>query len=225
MKKINFKGAIVIYYILFAVALALSLCLFLWDDAQKDYKDSIKYLIGGALIVYSAIFLAPNLFRRRKGIVKAYMIVEIALVVLMALGMVLSQLKIINVTECQAVGLTLWCRGFVEIIRGYYNQGDVRVAGKKSSYDHAAKYINIALITFGTYVFFNVFINKDKLLFVSAVAFAVAAGIMLIFAIYCTKAKIDSKNGKVVQKESKDKTPMEKNEEEKAEKESEVVEF
>lgn len=193
MKKMRFKGDFIVFYILAAVALAAGLVIMLWDKAHEATLNSITYLIGVGIMIYAIVALAPNLIKRRNSVVKAYMIVEISLVILMALGMFLSSLRFINVTECQAIGLCIWCRGFVEIVRGYYNHGDVHVAGKKSPYDRAAKYVNIALITLGTYVFFNVNINKEKIVTGLEISLIIGAIILLMLAIYCTVNRVGSK--------------------------------
>ena len=186
-------------------------------------KDSITYLIGIALLLYAGCFLLKNLFRKRVTVVKVFMWIEFVLVVLMALGMFLSQLRVINITECQAFGLTIWCRGFVEIVRGYYNQGDIRVAGRHSAFDRAAKYINIFQITFGTFVFFNVNSNKDMIVFSLGVCMLVAAAIFLFLAIYCTtqRGKIPVKDHKESKDSLEEKASDEEAKEEKEEKEEE----
>lgn len=212
MKKYRFKGDYIVYYILTVLTIVFGLSFLFCPFMKGIVKDSITYLIGIALLAYAGCFLLKNLFRKRVTVVKVFMWIEFVLVVLMALGMFLSQLRVINISECQALGLTIWCRGFVEIVRGYYNQGDIRVAGRHSAFDRAAKYINIFLITFGTYVFFNVNINKDKIVFGLGVCMLVAAAIFLFLAIYCT-----TQRGKKPVKEHKEAPSKEETSEEKEE--------
>ena len=223
MKKYRFKGDYIVYYILTVLTIVFGLSFLFCPFMKGILKDSITYLIGIALLLYAGCFLLKNLFRKRVTVVKVFMWIEFVLVVLMALGMFLSQLRVINITECQALGLTIWCRGFVEIVRGYYNQGDIRVAGRHSAFDRAAKYINIFLITFGTYVFFNVNINKDKIVFSLGVCMLVAAAIFLFLAIYCTtqRGKIPVKDHKESKDSLEEKASDEEAKEEKEEKEEE----
>lgn len=216
MKKYRFKGDYIVYYILTVLTIVFGLSFLFCPFMKGIVKDSITYLIGIALLAYAGFFLLKNLFRKRVTVVKVFMWIEFILVVLMALGMFLSQLRVINISECQALGLTIWCRGFVEIVRGYYNQGDIRVAGHHSAFDRAAKYINIFLITFGTYVFFNVNINKDKIVLSLGVCMLIAAAIFLFLAIYCTtqRGKRPVKEHKESSKEEnlEEKTPEVKDE-------------
>ncbi len=185
MKKIRFKGDFIVYFIVFAATLAAGLLFLLNTDIKQSVQNVVEYIIAIAILVYACSFLAPKLVRKRNAVVKGFMIAEFVVVILMSLGMILSQIKIVNVTLAQTIGLTVWARGFVEIVRGYYSMGDIHVENGRTIYDRSAKYFSIAFITIGTWAFFNMTIDKEKIVFWLAVGLLIAALVFLIFAIYC----------------------------------------
>ena len=180
----RFKNDWILFFILAAVAITFGILLIVPGVVKNKGLELVNYIVGALILIYDISYLVPNITRRRMAVVKGFMIAELVIVTLIGLSLIIPQIPI-KVTVSQAIGVCIYVRGFVEIVRGYYNLGDQRIAGKKSAYDHAAKYINIALITLGTWVFFcgASYINKERILLCVAIALLVVGVLLLYLAI------------------------------------------
>lgn len=160
----------------------------IWDHAgswcfYKDWGRSIINLILAAmLLAYLFGYLLKKTIQVKRSTIKILSIVEFVILLLVALGCVLSQFKVINVSEpCQIFGLALWCRGIVEIFRAYYFRHE---QGNQEKYPIWWLCVALFMVTFGTYCFAQPFINRLVLLWVFVVlifalgAFCITLGIL-----------------------------------------------
>ena len=82
-------------------------------------------LVAIVLAIYMVFTLFP-LLKRRGGVVRVFVGVEIALLVLTIVGLVCAQVNVpffSSLQVCSVVGLAIWLRGAVEIIHAYRLQG------------------------------------------------------------------------------------------------------
>ncbi|MDE5546128.1 MAG: hypothetical protein K2I88_01555 [Anaeroplasmataceae bacterium] len=110
----------------------------------------INMIICACIILYLCLFLVKKILARSNSVVKVLTIIEFALLALIALGCVLQQFKVINITNgaCAILGLAMWCRGTVEIFRAYYHQ-----RGNNDRYPVWWLVIAVALVSFGVYFY------------------------------------------------------------------------
>ena len=88
-------------------------------------QDILHLLVAIVLAIYMVFTLFP-LLKRRGGVVRVFVGVEIALLVLTIVGLVCAQVNVpffSSLQVCSVVGLAIWLRGAVEIIHAYRLQG------------------------------------------------------------------------------------------------------
>lgn len=189
MKIINAKKTKLywIYYIL-AVFLFIGALIVapVWNDTDLFFKNwgskLLNILIAVAIFYYIIVYLFKKI-NSSKGAILILTIVEIVLLSLVALGSVLSQFKIINVSgPCQILGLALWLRGVIELVRAYYYRG----FASKIKYSLVQLAIAIAMVTFGTYIFARPFISPTVMLWI-------LVALLLVFGVYTLLYGISAK--------------------------------
>lgn len=145
-----------IYFIVSAIVIILGVMLMpVWKDCGdwcffKDWgMQIVNMIIAGCLLLYLFLFLIKKITTRANGVVKVLTIVEFIVLLLVAVGCVLQQFKVINIGgACAILGLTMWARGVVEIFRAYYHQ-----KGNNVRYPIWWLVIAIVFVTLGVYLF------------------------------------------------------------------------
>ena len=173
MKTKRFKGDTVIYFIFAVLCVALGILLIpsITDLGQKI----LNVLIAIAILAYLFGYLVKKLKRTRQTIF-ILTAIEFGLLLLIALGLILSQFKVINVTGgCKILGLAFALRGVVEMFRAYYHQ-----LANNAKYPLWQFVVNLVVLMFGVYIFAKPFITDHQMIIIAAVASFVCA---LAFAV------------------------------------------
>ena len=143
------------YIAIGAIVTVLSIMLMpFWKDGDINvfFKEwgykTVKIIVAVSLALYCLCFVLKKILTKSNGVVKVLTIIEFVLLMLVAIGSVLSQFNVIKVSGVgQILGLALWLRGVVEIFRAYYYQ---RSHGE-TKYPVWQLAIAIALVTLGVY--------------------------------------------------------------------------
>lgn len=138
-------------------------------------KDILHLLVAVVLVIYIIFTLFPILWRYR-GIVRLFVFAEIALLILTAVALVFAQVNVpffSALQVCSVVGLAIWLRGAVEIVRAYVQKGADGV--KKTPL--WALCLLILLCAFGVWQMANPTIKDKHFLFVIAALSTVMATI------------------------------------------------
>lgn len=174
-------------YILFGIALLAlgAIVAPIWADTDLFFKGwgakLIDLLLALSLAYYVVIYLLPKV-KSSLGVPQVLAIVEAVLLFIVALGCVLSQFKIINITEpCQVLGFALWLRGCVEILSSHFR--------KSSRYPTWKLALFLALVTFGTALYFRPFISKLQFQWAIVALLLVLALYSFVFGVRSKKAK------------------------------------
>ena len=179
-----------LYYIL-AVALTAGAIVLapIWGSTDVFFKSwgskIINILLAVAILYYVILYLFKKV-RSSRGAVQILTAVEIVLLSLIALGCVLSQFRVINVSDpCQILGLALWLRGVIELVRAYYYRG----SSSTIKYSLLQLAIAIAMVSFGVYLFARPFISRVAIQWILVCA-------LLIFAVFTLLYGISAKPNK-----------------------------
>lgn len=179
-----------LYYIL-AVALTAGAIVLapIWGSTDVFFKSwgskIINILLAVAILYYVILYLFKKV-RSSRGAVQILTAVEIVLLSLIALGCVLSQFRVINVSDpCQILGLALWLRGVIELVRAYYYRG----SSSTIKYSLLQLAIAIAMVSFGVYIFARPFISRVAIQWILVCA-------LLIFAVFTLLYGISAKPNK-----------------------------
>ncbi|MBR2030386.1 MAG: hypothetical protein IKA42_01650 [Clostridia bacterium] len=173
MKTKRFKGDTVIYFIFAVLCVALGVVLI--PSITDLGQQILNVLIAVAILSYLFGYLAKKLKRTRQTIF-ILTAIEFGLLLLIALGLILSQFKVINIAGgCKILGLALALRGVVEMFRAYYHQ-----SANNARYPLWQFVTNLVILVFGVYIFAKPFITDQQLILVAAVASFVCALIFVI---------------------------------------------
>lgn len=170
-----------LYFVFGAILTILGIMLMpVWANAAdwvffKNWGMSIvNLIIAACLLAYLFLFLIKKVMSKSNGAIKVLTIVEFVLLLLIVLGCILQQFKIIKVNgACGILGLAMWCRGSVEIFRAYYHQ-----KGNNDKYPVWWLCVALALVSFGVYLF-------AKPLFQDVVILWIFIIVIFLFAIIC----------------------------------------
>lgn len=160
-----------------------------WQETEVFFSDwgaqALKLMIAAALLIYLFTFLVPKILHGGRGAVGALTIIEAFCVLLIALGCILTQFKVLNISgACAILGVCLFCRGTVEIFRAYYYRG-----GKTHAYPVWWLAVAILMVAFGTYCFARPLFSDTAVLW-ALVLFLLLLGILLIvYGILCRPQK------------------------------------
>lgn len=205
MKALNFKKPqktkFFWAYIVLGVLAIVAAILFapFWGNVWKDCPwknwgtDIINLIIAGVLLVYLFGYLLKKVMHGPSGTTKVLTIVAFVLLSLVALGCILSQFKVINVSgACKIFGLAIWCRGIVEAIRGYFYRHN-----PETKYPYPLWYfcLTLAMITFGTYAFAKPFFTDIQLLWIFVVCLILVGAILIYYGV-CAKPNGKAKQAK-----------------------------
>ena len=178
-----------------------------WAECPwKDLGMTIVSYIMAALIV---IYLFGYLFKKIKqsnGIIQVLTIIEFTLLLLIAVGLVITQLKLLNIPDSPSIilGIALYIRGTVEIIKAYYHQ-------KTSNDKYSIGWVLLAilLVTLGVVLICTNFVDKLMVLYVIIFALVVLGLYSIVSGILAkpeSKKTTTKKTTKTVKKENKIKT-------------------
>lgn len=152
----------------------------------------INFILALCLLAYLALFLFKRLSSSR-GVMFVVLLVEFVIISLVAAGLVLQQLKIINVSGvCRTVGLALWLHSAGALIAAYHS-AYVKNANRTPPYVFA---INLGLASIGVYMFAAPFISDELVLWILSITAFVLGISALVFAIIFAskKSKKNRKN-------------------------------
>ncbi len=177
-------------YIVLSVLLVLTGLIIapIWSGTNVFFKNwgskLIDLLLALALIYYIVIFL----FKRAKtttGVVQGLTIAELVILSLVALGCILSQFKVINISEpCQVLGLAMWLRGCVEVIASHFHRNSSHPVWKLVGF--------LALVTAGTALFFKPLVSRAQFQWALVALLIILAICSLVYGINAKKPKSKS---------------------------------
>jgi uncharacterized membrane protein HdeD (DUF308 family) len=163
-----------------------------WEGCPwKDYGIKfINYAMAFVLLIYLFGFLIKKI-KRSSGTIQVLTILEFTLLFLIALGLVFSGLKILNIPDepSKILGIALYIRGVTEIFRAYYYK-----TSETNKYPVWWLVVSIMFITFGSYFIFKGGITKETLLWVLAGAVFVFGIILLSYGIAVKPEKKNKKS-------------------------------
>lgn len=161
----------------------------IWPECPwKDWGlQLVSYAMAALILMYLFGYLIKNV-KKSSGTIQVLTILEFTLLALIALGLVFSQLKILNIPDSPSfiLGIALYTRGVIEVFRAYYHH-------KSSNYEYSVGWLVVAIlfITFGVILMCTNVVTKINVLMVLIIALIV----MGIYAIvYGSLAKPDKNN-------------------------------
>ncbi|MBR2295982.1 MAG: hypothetical protein IKA43_01080 [Clostridia bacterium] len=186
MKIINAKKTSFFWvYIVLSVLIAICALIVapIWAKTDLFFKGWGAKLIDTLLAVAILYYVIIYLFRRVKsssGAIQILIVVEIVLLSLIALGLLLSQFKIISISDpCQVLGVALWLRGTIELVRAYYYRG----ASSKMKYSLLSLAIAILMVSVGVYIFARPVLSRVSLQWVLVAFLLIASIYTLLYGI------------------------------------------
>ena len=197
MAKLNVKKTKVfwLYHVLGGVLIAASIILApiwgFWEECPwKDWGSIVvSFAIAALLCWYLFGYLIKKLIRS-KGTIKILTIIEFVLLFLIALGLVFSQFKILNIPDSPSVilGIALYCRGVIEIFRAYYHQ-------KSSTYKYSVGWLvcAILLVTLGVFLFSTNIVTELMVLITLVVVLLVMGIVSIIYGVLSKPKSTKSK--------------------------------
>lgn len=167
-----------------------------WKDTDVFFSDwgrtALNLMIAAVLLVYLFTFLLPKILHGSRGAVLVLTLVEFLAIFLIALGCVLSQFKVINISgACAILGLCLFCRGTVEIFRAYYYRG-----GNSRPYPVWWLAVAILMVAFGTYCFARPLFTDEQILWIFVILLLLLGAALITFGILCRPQKKGTKTKK-----------------------------
>ncbi len=186
---------------------------------QGYVKDAVKIVAGIILLIYALLFLLPNVDKNCSEDRKKYRVIiilrylEIVLAIFIAISLFV-EIKNVNFTLSKCLAIPVYAFGVVEIIRGYTSDGDIKITTSKGKIitNRLAKYLNIFLITAGTYVYIKEPLKVMHVVYAIAVI-AILAGLIGIYFAVKIKKQLPKKVKEPKEKKEKvAKEPKEKKE-------------
>ncbi len=145
----------------------------------------LNVLLAIALVFYLLLYLLDKVVHAR-GNLLILLIVEFSVISLIAIGLLFQQFGIFNISGvCRILGVVLWLRGAVSLIRAYFVVG----TGAKKKYSLLIHMGYILLLSFGAYIFASPFISDLALCWIFSVAFFVTALVFTVLAVLSSPAK------------------------------------
>lgn len=176
-----------VLFIIIGSLLTLAGILFfpLWASVDVPWSDwgskIIQLIIAAFLLLYIFGYLLKKVTKGGNGVIKVLTIIEFVLLLLIALGCVLSQFKVINISgACVIFGLCLWCRGTIEIFRAYYYQ-----RGNTTKYPLWWLCIAIALVSFGMYCIAKPLFSDMVILWIFVFLLLVLGILLIVYGSLC----------------------------------------
>ncbi len=164
----------------------------------------LNYIVAAVLLLYLFLFLVKKL-TVAKGTILVLTVVEFIVIILIALGLILKELQVINLGETfQIIGLVIWLRGVVCLVKGYL----ISSPEARRKYSLLLFLGYIAMVTAGAYFFFANPIRDNTLELVMCIlAFSVFALFLVLTIIYWPRKKGEKKqkNAKASRAKSEEK--------------------
>ena len=154
-----------------------------WQSTDMPWaslgQTVLELLIAACLFVYLFAFLLGKILHGGRGVVMLLTVLEFSCLFLIAVGCVLSQFRVINLSgACAILGLCLLCRGVVEIFRAYYYRG-----GSSRPYPVWWLAISIAMVIFGTYCIAKPLFDDNSVLWFFVVVLLLLAVVLIAYGI------------------------------------------
>lgn len=192
-------------YILLGVVLLVAAAIFapVWDFwAECPWKDwgfqVVSYGLAALILIYLFGYLIKKV-SKSSGTIQILTILEFILLTLIAVGLVFSQFKILNIPDSPSfiLGIALYCRGVIEIFRAYYHQKD-----SKYNYSIALLIAAILFVTFGVFLMCTNLVTKLMVLIILVLVLFVLGVIALSYGI-AAKPEVKKEAKKEKTKKSK----------------------
>lgn len=156
-----------------------------WKDTDVFFADwgmtALNLMIAAVLLVYLFTFLFPKILHGSRGAVLVLTLVEFLCIFLIALGCILTQFKVLNISgACAILGLCLFCRGTVEIFRAYYYRG-----GSSKPYPVWWLGVAILMVAFGTYCFAKPLFTDEQILWIFVVFLLLLGAALITYGCLC----------------------------------------
>ena len=180
-----------ILFVLTAVILAP-----FWIDIDNDLffapwgHSIVKFVISGLILLFVCGFLIKKIVKGEgNGVIKVLIIIETALLLLIALGGILSQFNVLKVNNAgQILGLALWLRGTIEVFRAYYFKN-----GTEAKYPVWWLAVAIVFITVGVAMFITNFLSNVTILWILVSVILILGVISIVVGCIKKPAKSKSK--------------------------------
>lgn len=186
MKKLSFKKTKLFWlYIVAGTILFLGAILLapFWQSTSVPFKDwgamIVNITMGVALALYLIFYLAKKLLIASNSKIQLLTIIEFIVLTVIALGCFLAQFNILRITQpCMILGIALWARGAIEIVRAYLYRGTA-----DSKYPAWLLVVAIAMVTIGTYIIAAPFFTALHLQWIIVCAIFVFGAFMIYYGI------------------------------------------
>ena len=152
----------------------------LWSGTTVFWRDfgktAVDVLLAVTIILYISTYLVREASREGVAAVRVLLIVEIAVLLLVAVGCVLKQLSIIKVgSAAEVLGVAVWLRGVVTALRAYLYR----------SHTVFQLALAIAMITVGTVLVVRPLFSDMTLRWVIAVSVLVLGITLFVLGALC----------------------------------------
>ena len=155
----------------------------IWEGCPWKNVGSkiVSYAIAAVIILYLATFVFKKI-KRSKGTIKFLTLIEFTLLGLVAVGLVINQLQILNITNPSVIlGIAFYARGVIELFRAYYHQRD-----SKAKYPISWLIVAILFVTAGVYFMVSKLVTIEIILYVLVGALALV-GLYLLLVGFISK--------------------------------------
>lgn len=153
----------------------------IWSDCPwKDFGiQLVSYAMAAMIVMYLVGFLFKKILSSR-GVIKVLTIIEFTLLALIAVGLVFSQLAILNIPDSPSMilGIALYIRGVIEVFRAYYHQKDSKV-----KYSTGWLIVAILMITGGVVLITTNLVQKMTVLVILLIALFVLGISSIVYGI------------------------------------------
>ncbi len=186
MKKLSFKKSKLFWlYIVVGAILLLGAILLapFWQGTDAPFSNwgasIVNITMGAVLLMYLIFYLAKKLLNASNPKIQLLTIIEFIVLTIIALGCFLAQFNILRITQpCLILGIALWSRGAIEIVRAYLYRG-----ATDSKYPAWLLVVAIAMVTFGAYIIAAPFFTALHLQWLIVSAIFVFGGFMIFYGI------------------------------------------
>lgn len=168
------------YFVAILCVLAAIVFAPIWSDTDLFFRSwgfmVTDITIAVLIFIYLFGYLIKKTGKEGNEVIRTLSIIEFIVISIIALGCVLSQFRIIVIGgPCQIVGAIMWARGVIEVLRAYYFRGS------SAKYPVGLVLIDIALITFGTYLYLRPIFSEYHIQW-GIVVFLVALAVIFTYA-------------------------------------------
>jgi hypothetical protein len=156
------------YFVIGVVVTAVSVALMpFWQNTNVFFSDwgvkFTKIVIAVMVLAYTFLFLLKRILRRGGGVVKILSIIEFSVLILISLGLILSQFSVFALDASKILALAFWMRGTVEVFRAFYT------ARSGYKYPVSKLVLAIVLLSLGAYFFGAPFVTNEHVLWTATI--------------------------------------------------------